>query len=128
EVRNPEAVYDIVRGELEEDGLTLWNVYLVGRRHNVARSLIVILRLPPPLMPRHLHGQMLFRRDRVERAPREEAVDEEDEQYENGRGDARQDDVRHATLSSSVGTRVSDVLINAVSRTTPAQYRGQEEA
>src|SRR5256714_2926774 len=44
QVRNPEAVYDIVRGELEEDGLTLWNVYLVGRRQDVARSLVVILR------------------------------------------------------------------------------------
>jgi hypothetical protein len=93
EVRHPEAVDDVRRGELEEHGAAHGEVYLVGRRQHVRRGRVLGLHLPPPLVADDLHRQMLLRRDRVERAPRQEAVDEKDEQNEDRQRHPDEDDV-----------------------------------
>src|SRR4051794_9902315 len=57
EIRDPEAVYDVRRLQLDDDRSAHWNVKLVRGFERLRRVARVVSRLPPPLQATHLDNQ-----------------------------------------------------------------------
>src|SRR5437016_3850072 len=122
DVRDPEAVNDVARHELDLYRLPGRDVQLVGIDEKLARVGIDVVNLPPPLVACYLNSQSAARM-LGEGASNGEVEGEEEQEQEGRRADQAGE---HARVAAVIIVRHADDRLEILARRPPSSERRPE--